>query len=104
MSVIMLGRDAPSIAAGQPLRLTFGTHRAAGLPVDLVHTRCARAGQPVGRLDAAAVRVAVPAQELRPLLHVCGPTRFLETVANALVDAGHQEAAIRTERFGPSGG
>ena len=63
----------------------------------------APAGQPIGRLDARAVRAAAPVGQL-PLLYVCGPTGFVEAVASALVDAGHQEALIRTERFGPSGG
>jgi ferredoxin-NADP reductase len=35
---------------------------------------------------------------------VCGPTGFVETVADLLVDAGHQPGKIKTERFGPSGG
>jgi ferredoxin-NADP reductase len=39
----------------------------------------------------------------RPLNYVCGPTAFVETVAEALVAAGHQRDRIRTERFGPSG-
>lgn len=34
---------------------------------------------------------------------VCGPTPFVEAVANALLAIGHPESAIRTERFGPSG-
>ena len=35
---------------------------------------------------------------------VCGPTPFVEGVANALVAMGHDPARIRTERFGPTGG
>jgi ferredoxin-NADP reductase len=35
---------------------------------------------------------------------VCGPTGFVETVADLLVDIGHDPANIRTERFGPTGG
>jgi ferredoxin-NADP reductase len=42
------------------------------------------------------------AEEL-PLIYVCGPTGFVETVATALVDAGHDPGRIRTERFGPTG-
>jgi len=34
---------------------------------------------------------------------VCGPTSFVETVADRLVALGHQENAIKTERFGPTG-
>jgi ferredoxin-NADP reductase len=34
----------------------------------------------------------------------CGPTGFVEGVAEALVALGHDPARIRTERFGPTGG
>jgi ferredoxin-NADP reductase len=36
--------------------------------------------------------------------YVCGPTGFVETVASALVDLGHEPGRVRTERFGPTGG
>jgi len=35
---------------------------------------------------------------------VCGPTGFVEAAADLLIDAGHDPRAIKTERFGPSGG
>jgi ferredoxin-NADP reductase len=35
---------------------------------------------------------------------VCGPTPFVEAVAQALVDLGHDPATVKTERFGPTGG
>jgi ferredoxin-NADP reductase len=38
-----------------------------------------------------------------PLVYVCGPTAFVETVAENLVAAGHDPARIRTERFGATG-
>jgi ferredoxin-NADP reductase len=38
-----------------------------------------------------------------PYNFVCGPTSFVETVADRLVGLGHQESAIKTERFGPTG-
>jgi ferredoxin-NADP reductase len=38
----------------------------------------------------------------RPLVYVCGPTGFVEAVADALVALGHSPARIRTERFGPT--
>jgi ferredoxin-NADP reductase len=41
----------------------------------------------------------VPAAE-DPLVFVCGPTGFVETVAQVLVDLGHRPGSIRTERFG----
>jgi ferredoxin-NADP reductase len=36
--------------------------------------------------------------------YVCGPTPFVEAVADDLVDLGHAPAEVRTERFGPTGG
>jgi ferredoxin-NADP reductase len=36
--------------------------------------------------------------------YVCGPTAFVELVANELVGLGHDPANIRTERFGATGG
>jgi ferredoxin-NADP reductase len=44
-----------------------------------------------------------PAAEA-PHCYVCGPTGFVEAVASALVDLGHDPRNIRTERFGPTGG
>jgi ferredoxin-NADP reductase len=35
---------------------------------------------------------------------VCGPTRFVETVADGLVAIGYAPEHVRTERFGPTGG
>jgi ferredoxin-NADP reductase len=40
----------------------------------------------------------------RPLVYVCGPTGFVEAVADALVGLGHDPRRVRTERFGPTGG
>ena len=39
-----------------------------------------------------------------PACFVCGPTPFVEAVANALTALGHEPARIKTERFGPTGG
>jgi ferredoxin-NADP reductase len=36
----------------------------------------------------------------RPRIFVCGPTVFVETVASALVDLGHDPLSVRLERFG----
>jgi ferredoxin-NADP reductase len=57
-----------------------------------------------GRVDRALLEeVAWPASE-RPLTFVCGPTGFVEAVAESLVGLGHDPARIRTERFGATGG
>jgi ferredoxin-NADP reductase len=38
-----------------------------------------------------------------PLVFICGPSGFVETAAQALVDLGHDPKRVKTERFGPSG-
>jgi ferredoxin-NADP reductase len=48
--------------------------------------------------------LAEVAPEEAALTFVCGPTPFVETVAQALVDLGRDPLRIRTERFGPTGG
>ena len=57
-----------------------------------------------GRIDRALVdAVAWPLSE-RPRIYVCGPTAFVETAAQLLVESGHRPDSIKTERFGPTGG
>jgi ferredoxin-NADP reductase len=56
------------------------------------------------RVDGPMVEEAVWPATQAPRVYVCGPTSFVETVADLLVDAGHDPGAIRTERFGSSGG
>jgi ferredoxin-NADP reductase len=56
------------------------------------------------RIDAEMLReVSWPANE-NPLAFVCGPTSFVEGVADALVRLGHDPILVKTERFGPTGG
>lgn len=43
-----------------------------------------------------------PAQN--PTFFVCGPTGFVESISSMLVKLGFDPFAIKTERFGPSGG
>ena len=43
-----------------------------------------------------------PASE-NPAIFVCGPTAFVETVAELLIELGHAAQRVRTERFGPTG-
>lgn len=66
--------------------------------------------QPLGwdgyarRVDAEMLAALGPDPAERPHVYVCGPTAFVESVAEALVDLGHEPMAIRTERFGATGG
>jgi ferredoxin-NADP reductase len=77
-----------------------------GLEVTYVYTRTAPpgSGQPTGRLNATTLASAGWPPEESPAVFVCGPTGFVEAVADLLVRAGHGAGAIKTERFGPSGG
>jgi ferredoxin-NADP reductase len=56
-----------------------------------------------GRIDRALLESEAWPAAKRPRTFVCGPTGFVEAVANALVDLGHSADRVRTERFGPSG-
>jgi ferredoxin-NADP reductase len=55
------------------------------------------------RIDAEMLGMVGPSPRRRPRIFVCGPTAFVEHAADLLVALGHEPAAIRTERFGPSG-
>jgi ferredoxin-NADP reductase len=75
------------------------------VPITRVWTRRGPDGWtgPVGRIDPDLLRDACFPPDLRAHVFICGPTPFVESVANALVDLGHDPERIRTERFGPTG-
>jgi ferredoxin-NADP reductase len=56
------------------------------------------------RVDAPMLQAVGPAPSARPRVFVCGPTPFVESVADHLIAVGHPAPAIHTERFGPTGG
>jgi ferredoxin-NADP reductase len=56
------------------------------------------------RVDMALLtEVAWPADAM-PLAYACGPTSFVEAVAQALVQSGYPPERVKTERFGGTGG
>ncbi len=57
-----------------------------------------------GRIDKALLAETVFPPEQQPKIFVCGSTPFVEDVARHLVELGHDPLAIKTERFGPTGG
>ncbi|MEO8690433.1 MAG: ferredoxin reductase [Solirubrobacteraceae bacterium] len=92
---------------------------SARRPEDLIYAEELRAGsavvtytreQPAGwtgyarRVDRDMLAEVAPPAGGRPHCYVCGPTGFVEVVAEALVDLGHHRALIKTERFGATGG
>jgi ferredoxin-NADP reductase len=103
-------RHHRAVASDVPARLVYSARTQADLiyraeleDFDTVITLTreqwnGRTGR-VGR-DLLA-EVAWPPAE-KPLVYVCGPTGFVEGVADALVALGHEANRIRTERFGPT--
>jgi ferredoxin-NADP reductase len=80
--------------------------RSTGVAVHFTLTR----GVPPGwsgwsrRVDAEMLREVGPEPSARPQAFICGPTPFVEHVADLLVGAGHDPRLVKTERFGPTGG
>jgi ferredoxin-NADP reductase len=56
------------------------------------------------RIDRAMLAEVAPSPSAQPQIFVCGPTPLVESVANSLVELGHDPARVKTERFGPTGG
>jgi ferredoxin-NADP reductase len=57
-----------------------------------------------GRVNAEMLRELGANPNRHARVYVCGPTGFVEHVADLLVQLGHDPHAIKTERFGPTGG
>jgi ferredoxin-NADP reductase len=55
-----------------------------------------------GRIDSEFLAETAWSPEERPLVYICGPTGFVEAVADALVTLGHDPSRVRAERFGPT--
>jgi ferredoxin-NADP reductase len=81
--------------------------RLGGNGLTVVHTLTE--SQPPGwtgyarRVDAEMLTEVAHRPAERPRFYACGPTPFVEAVAEALVRLGHDPRAIKTERFGPKG-
>ncbi len=95
-------RDPDSLLYKEELEQRSGQ----GLDLTLAYTRAAPPGwaRPPARVDGPLIAEATWPAHLRPTTYVCGPTGFVELVADHLVRGGHDPRTIRTERFGPSGG
>jgi ferredoxin-NADP reductase len=57
-----------------------------------------------GRVDAALLGEVAWPPDRQPASYVCGPTPFVEAVANGLVSLGYPAGQVRTERYGGAGG
>ena len=75
------------------------------LRVDYVFTRAVPKDSPQQphRIDAVTIAQNAWPASASPTCYVCGPTPFVETVADLLSSAGHSADRVMTERFGPTG-
>lgn len=103
--------------AAEPMRLLYSVRTPADVyfsaelgaaptsDVALLYTRAAPPGDPRGphRLDGADLSAHGWPADAAPTCYVCGPTPFVEAAVTLLVDAGHDPARIRAERFGAAG-
>jgi len=79
-----------------------GEFREPGLDVTFVYTRAVPEGwpRPPRRLTVADVNSHGWPADFAPDCFVCGPTGFVEAVADMLVALGHDPQRVKTERFG----
>lgn len=56
-----------------------------------------------GRVDRQVLEQVAWPPSSQPRVYICGPSGFVEAVADSLVQIGHEPSHIRTERFGPTG-
>jgi ferredoxin-NADP reductase len=95
-------RDPESVIYGTELAQRLRDARDFGLDVTYVYTRATPPEwrSAPGRLSAETLAAAGWPADFAPACYVCGPTGFVETVADLLVAAGHEPARVKTERFG----
>jgi len=97
-------RDPESVLYGNELEMLRSADPL--LEVHYAYTRATPPGfaRPPGRIDAAFLAEFGFSAALAPAVFVCGPTGFVEAIADHLVAAGHDPQRVKNERFGPSGG
>ena len=80
------------------------TSNRRAVTITLTRDSTSESGHRRGRVDGDLLTQTGWTPSARPRCFVCGPTPFVETIATALVDLGHDPSDVRTERFGPTGG
>jgi ferredoxin-NADP reductase len=107
--LVAMVRHARAIGRLDLLRVAVSARTLAELPYAdelvaagalVVTTREARGIRPAGRLTAMDL---LPLWEPGQVAFVCGSTSFAEAASQLLVGMGMVPAAVRVERFGPSG-
>ncbi len=79
---------------------------AENVMIDRVFTRAGLPGDARlhGRLRLDDIPDPTKTSATPTRVYVCGPNAFVENATQLLLQRGHSAAAIRTERFGPTGG
>jgi len=116
--LMAMARARQEVLAAQPFQLIYSVRRPEdvyyrdelrglagnGVGVTLVHTRQAPPEDPRPPARVTRAELASAVDSLPPGLraYVCGPTGFVDAVADGLVALGVPPESVRTERFGPS--
>jgi len=95
-------RDPGAVFYGDELRSLL--ERGDSFVVTYAYTRAVPKdwARPPGRIDATLIANTVWRADVVPTCYVCGPTSFVEAVADLLIATGIKRDNIRTERFGPT--
>jgi ferredoxin-NADP reductase len=82
------------------------SQNVSGVTIDRIYSRSGLPDdpRPAGHLRPADIPKANSTVHGPPRVYVCGPSEFVEHATQILAGRGHLPAAVRTERFGPSGG
>lgn len=118
--LVSIARRWRQLGAPVPMRLLYSTRspddlmygedlaglQTLGLDLRVTYTRRSPPGWSGyrRRVDAEMIAETAWAAGSGQAAYICGPTPFVEAVARLLVDLGHPDGLIRTERFGPTGG
>jgi len=104
------GSDAPArlLLSAQRPEVVLYRDELAELGDDVVTLTYTRAAPPgwtgaTRRVDRALLEQVAWAPADEPRIYICGPTGFVDVVADELVALGHAPERVRTERFGASG-
>jgi ferredoxin-NADP reductase len=104
MRLIYSARTEADILYGDEVRRLSAAHDGFEALTTLTRSSAADWSGLKGRISGVMLRELGLAGLDRPSAYVCGPTSFVEFVAAQLVQAGLPAVAVKTERFGPSGG
>jgi ferredoxin-NADP reductase len=102
MHLVYSARTMGDLLYSEELEKLQDIHRA--VTITLTRDESAEWAGRRGRVDADLLDELGWPPAVGPHCYVCGPTPFVEAVADALVGLGHDPVNVKTERFGPTGG